>query len=355
MKNTKKVSWILIVAFAISMTALAGIGARAAGSVSVTGVGIFDQNPNKGLHTFNESAKLFQVTFSGNFYDPDEVVGGQKLWVQSELGPYIILNGKTVAQWNEIEFNSVQIHVKVSEALGGQYLEFNFNGHEGLPTEDSDASITFKKDFPVYEGSLSEKSTWEYRAASGAPFTKKVRTSNTIEVTGVGIFDQSPNKGIHTFSDDAKLFQVTFDGNFYDPDEIVGGQKLWVQSELGQYIVLNGKTVAEWNEIEFNSVQIHVKVSEALGGQYLEFNFNGHEGLPKETEDATIIFLKEMPVYEGALSEDFEFSYKAGNTSAWILKKQQAAETSDFAVPAIIAAVILIACSGSVAKKRMRK
>ena len=208
MKNTKKVSWILIVAFAISMTALAGIGARAAGSVSVTGVGIFDQNPNKGLHTFNESAKLFQVTFSGNFYDPDEVVGGQKLWVQSELGPYIILNGKTVAQWNEIEFNSVQIHVKVSEALGGQYLEFNFNGHEGLP---------------------------------------------------------------------------------------------------------------------------------------------------KETEDATIIFLKEMPVYEGALSEDFEFSYKAGNTSAWILKKQQAAETSDFAVPAIIAAVILIACSGSVAKKRMRK
>ena len=119
----KRILAIFLSLTLFSITSSFPLGSAAVEPVDVTGVGIFDQTPNKGIHTFENGARLIQVRFSGDFYDPAQLSGGQKLWVQNELGDYIKINGKTVSHWNAIEFNSVQIHVKTSVALGGQYLE----------------------------------------------------------------------------------------------------------------------------------------------------------------------------------------------------------------------------------------
>lgn len=127
----------------------------------------------------------------------------------------------------------------------------------------------------------------------------------------MGVFDQEPNKGIHDFGT-ARLIQVKFGEDFYDPAQLTGGVKQWVQGELGDYIKINGKTVSEWNGIEFNSVQIHVKTSEALGGQYLEINTSALEGLPLVTTDNTVEFLPGFPVFGKAASDKaYAFTYKA--------------------------------------------
>lgn len=87
--------------------------------------------------------------------------------------------------------------------------------------------------------------------------------------------------------------------------QLTGGVKQWVQSELGDYIKINGKTVSAWNEIEFNSAQVHVKTNQALGGQYLEINLSGLKGLPAEDTDNTVEILKGISgVWESGIRQD---------------------------------------------------
>ena len=97
------------------------------------------------------------MKFSEAFYDPAQLTGGVKQWVQSELGDYIKINGKTVSAWNEIEFNSVQVHVKTNQALGGQYLEINLSGLKGLPAEDPDNTVEILKGLPVFGKAASDR------------------------------------------------------------------------------------------------------------------------------------------------------------------------------------------------------
>ena len=305
----KRILAIFLSLTLFSITSSFPLGSAAVEPVNVTGVGIFDQTPNKGIHTFDNGAKLIQVRFSGGFYDPAQLSGGQKLWVQSELGDYIKINGKTVSQWNAIEFNSVQIHVKTSAALGGQYLEINLSQLEGLPAEDTDSMVQVLAGFPLFgQGSLAQSVLYGYTAGQNLPFAPIDPTT----VTGVGIFDQTPNKGIHTFENGARLIQVRFSGGFYDPAQLSEGQKLWVQSELGDYIKINGKTVSQWNAIEFNSVQIHVKTGAALGGQYLEINLSQLEGLPVEDTDSTLEIMRGFPIFgQDHLAETAAYAYSA--------------------------------------------
>ena len=349
----------------------------------VTGVGIFDQTPNKGIHDFG-TARLIQVKFGEDFYDPAQLNGGVKQWVQSELGDFIKINGKTVSEWNTIEFNSVQIHVKTSDALGGQYLEINTSALEGLPLVSIDNTVEILKGFPVFGKAASDKTyTFVYKANENVPFTLKDNeepdggddgedgdgegedgdNSKPEEkpqpeglVTGVGIFDQTPNKGIQDFGT-ARLIQVKFSEDFYDPAQLNGGVKQWVQSELGDYIKINGKTASEWNAIEFNSVQIHVKTSDALGGQYLEINTSALEGLPLVTTDNTVEILKGFPVFGKAASDKtYTFAYKAGQNVPFTLVETEIPETGSAlpAVPFAVATAAGVLTAGAVMLRKKR-
>ena len=298
----------------IGSTALVGLADT---PVTVTGVGVFDQNPAKGIHTFNENAKTFQITFSDNFYDLGSET--RKSWVQSELGDWLKINGKTVSEWNGIEFNSVQIHVETG-ADGKQFLAFHINGREGLPTEATDSTVEILKGFPVAgKAALAESVTYAYTGGNNVPF--KLVEEEPVTVTGVGVFDQTPAKGIHTFNENAKTFQITFSDNFYD----LGSEtrKSWVQSELGDWLKINGKTVSEWNGIEFNSVQIHVETG-ADGKQFLAFHINGREGLPTEATDSTVEILKGFPIAgKAALAESVTYAYTGGNNVPFKLVEEE--------------------------------
>ncbi len=341
----------------------------------VTGVGVFDQEPNKGIHDFG-TARLIQVKFGEDFYDPAQLTGGVKQWVQGELGDYIKINGKTVSEWNGIEFNSVQIHVKTSEALGGQYLEINTSALEGLPLVTTDNTVEFLPGFPVFGKAASDKAyAFTYKANENVPFVLEENSAPDEGgeggddgkpeekpqpdglVTGVGIFDQTPNKGIHTFNENAKLIQVKFSEAFYDPAQLTGGVKQWVQSELGDYIKINGKTVSAWNEIEFNSAQVHVKTNQALGGQYLEINLSGLKGLPAEDTDNTVEILKGFPVFGKAASDrTYTFTYKAGQNVPFTLTKTENPETGAAlpVVPFALAAAAGLLTAGTMRLRKKR-
>ena len=133
---------------------------------------------------------------------------------------------------------------------------------------------------------------------------------------------------------------------------------MWVQSELGNYIKINGKTVSQWNEIEFNSAQIHVKTSATLGGQYLEINLSGLEGLPAEDTDSTIEILKGFPVFgKDALDTTYVFTYKGGENVPYTLKSTTVPETGS-ALPAaagflaVLSAGVLLAAGWKKSRKQ---
>ena len=74
----KRILAILLSLALVCTAGFAGLSVSAEDPVplEVTGVGIFDQTPNKGIHTFNENAKLIQVTFNRDFWTGPESMGG---------------------------------------------------------------------------------------------------------------------------------------------------------------------------------------------------------------------------------------------------------------------------------------
>lgn len=297
----------------------------------VVGVGVFDTDPTKGIHTFDTGTKLIQIPFTRDFWDPEDLdASGSKLFVEWDVGDYILINGKTPAEWvgeyGSESWGCVQIHVKTSPSLG-QYLEINLYDHPGLPSDYTDSTIKILAGFKTYDGiRLGKTVTYSYEANNNVPY--KI-TDTVIEeelkltddlVAGIGIFDQPVYKGIHDFGT-SKLIQIRFNQDFYDNKLLnAEGTKQWVQSELGEHIKINGKTVAEWNNISFNSVQIHVKTNEMLGGQYLEVILSNLEGLPTVDSDSTIEISGSFPVYGGTdLKVSNTFVYTGGKNSPYKL------------------------------------
>ena len=290
----------------------------------IVGVGVFDTDPAKGIHTFDVGTKLIQIPFTRNFWDPKDLdASGSKLSVEWDLGDYILINGKTAAEWvgayGSASWGCVQMHVKTSPVLG-QYLEINLYDYPGLPSDYTDSTIKILSGFKTYDGiRLGKTVTYSYEANNNIPYKitdteieEEVKFTDDL-VAGVGIFDQSMYKGIHDFGT-SRLIQIKFNQDFYNNKLLnADGTKQWVQSEFGEHIKINGKTVAEWNNISFNSVQMHVKTSEQLGGQYLEVILSDLEGLPTVNSDSTIEFARSFPVYGGtALKIANVFTYSSG-------------------------------------------
>ena len=93
--------------------------------------------------------------------------------MQSELGDYIIINGKSVTQWNNETFNSVMIHVATNPSFG-QYLEMNTNSIlDGLVDPAKDNVVTILEGFPCVGGATLEKSvSYSLPADSTEPFVR---------------------------------------------------------------------------------------------------------------------------------------------------------------------------------------
>ena len=93
----KRILAILLSLALVCTAGFAGLSVLAEDPVplEVTGVGIFDQTPNKGIHTFNENAKLIQVTFNRDFWT------GEASYVElnEAVNLYLKINGKTPSQW----------------------------------------------------------------------------------------------------------------------------------------------------------------------------------------------------------------------------------------------------------------
>lgn len=71
---------------------------------------------------------------------------------------YIVINGKTVRQWNLQDYDSVAIHIGSSDALG-VYFECNTKKIDGLITADTENYVTFLKGLPASDGSTLAKNT----------------------------------------------------------------------------------------------------------------------------------------------------------------------------------------------------
>lgn len=278
----------------------------------VMGVGVLDTTPKGSFVDFGESI-LWQASFSHAVFPGDASTaenGKLKIYAQGDFGEYIVINGKTVNQWNMLDYNCVTIHIGVSEALG-VYLEFNTKKMEGLILAENDNYVTFLKGFPAADGSvLSENKTFYLAKGSTNEFVQvdssqavlpeKVDESKIVfDVREIGILDQSPKKGLQDFGS-SYLWQINFTKDFYDKTQLDSqGAKEFVQSELGDYIYINGKSVTDWNLDVFNSVQIHVKTNGTFG-QYLEMNTNSIiSGLIDGATDNTVTIIAGFPVSDG--------------------------------------------------------
>lgn len=73
----KRILAIFLSLTLLSITSSFQLGSAAVEPINVTGLGIFDQTPNKGIHTFENGARLIQVRFSGDFYDPAQLSGAR--------------------------------------------------------------------------------------------------------------------------------------------------------------------------------------------------------------------------------------------------------------------------------------
>ena len=286
--------------------------------LKVTGVGIFDQTPNKGIHHFNADARLLQITFNRDFYDLGGAGRADHLQ-GTDLAKYIKINGKTIYDWHTAEvFNSVMIHVVTG--ANGQYLEVNFNGlTDKLPTELTDSTVEILAGFPCAGGeALAESVTYYYGARSFQPYsTEKPDPSEPEDptpdepqegefvVVGVGVLDTEPHGAFVDFGN-SDLFQVKFSKNLDNSGSMVSADKVkvFVQDIYGDYIAINGKLVSEWNKQEYNCVVIHIGKNDALG-QYLEFNVTeGIEGMFDGAKENRITFLKGLPAGDGSVLEE---------------------------------------------------
>ena len=325
MKN-KLFSLFLVLALMISCVAFL-FPVEADTPLAVTGVGIFDQDPAKGMHTFDNGARLLQVTFNRDFWAEDT----QNYVELNELiNTKLLIDGKTPSQWvgnyGDPTWGCVTAHVKRSAALG-QYLEINLGTNaEGLPTEGKDCEIRFLKGFA---GQLESESVWSHRAADGnVPFTAgELPATATFDVIGVGVLDQQPNKSYVDFGT-SYLWQALFGKELVPTPENVTGDKLktFVQMEYGSYIYINGKSVAAWNRENYNSVMVHIGYQPALG-QYLEFNtVTGLDGLIAADNDNVVTFVKGLPGANGeVLENNVTYKLPAGSTEAFV--RQAQAET----------------------------
>ena len=316
--------------------ALAGKLQAAAETFDVTAVGVLDTDPQGSYVDFG-SSYLWQVKFNKNLYPgPESDAKGDKLktFVQLEYGDYIAINGKTVTEWNAESFNSVMIHIGINNAIG-QYFEFNTNClMDGLIRGDRDNTVTFLKGLPAGDGStLQENVTFTLAKGSKEPFVRAGKAEeitspaptepvdpSTIpfDVAEVGVLDQSPKKGLHDFGS-SFLWQIDFTKDFYDKSKISNGRKDHVQSELGDYIIINGKSVTQWNAETFNSVMIHVATNPSFG-QYLEMNTNSLlDGLVDPSKDNVVTILKGFPCFSGgALEESISYSLPANSTEPFV-------------------------------------
>lgn len=310
--KTRKLLSLLLAFVLCAMTAMGTATVKAADPVEVTGVGIFDQTPNKGMHDFGNGTKLIQVTFSDTFWSAAETLQWAE-WEKS-INDYLLINGKTPQEWvggdtTAPEWGCISLNISKNAALG-QYLEIFVNtskGVAGLPTEDTDSTITIKAGFA---GVITEDVTFNYTANSNAPY---VEEREPVAVTGFGVFDQDPPKGIHTFDDGKSLVQVTFSDSFWNNvDE--NGEAFFLEWEtsINNYLLINGKTPQELvgsdtSAPQWGSVMIHVRTNETLG-QYLELNFSTYEGVPAEDRDFTITIKKG---FAGVVAEDVTYTYTA--------------------------------------------
>lgn len=298
------------------------------GDFKVNGVGVLDTSPKSSFVDFGDTI-LWQASFSHAIYPGDASTaenGKLKIYAQGDFGEYIVINGKTVNQWNTLDYNCVTIHVGVSELLG-VYLEFNTKKMEGLILAENDNYVTFLKGFSAADGSeLSENMTFYLAKGSANEFVQvdssqavlpeKVDESKIVfDVSEIGILDQSPKKGLQDFGS-SYLWQIDFTKDFYDKSQLDSqGIKQFVQSELGDYIYINGKSVTDWNLDVFNSVQIHVKTNGTFG-QYLEMNTNSIiSGLIDGTADNTVTVMAGFPVSDGTtLQNSVSYSLPANST-----------------------------------------
>ena len=315
----KKLIALLLTMAVLLSACFCGMTAVAADSVKVTGVGIFDQSPNKGMHTFEGGSKVIQITFDGTFWTAAETA----TWVEWEesINTKLLINGKIPTDWIDASWGSVQIHVKKSDALG-QYLEINLSDYEGLPSENTDSTIQILNGFA---GTVAEDYTFKYTANNNVPYELEVEEAQPVAVTGVGIFDQTPNKGIHTFDNGSKVIQIKFDKDFWVYENATtnnGKNGNWVEWEesINTKLLINGRTPTDWiydnGDASWGCVQIYVKKNDALG-QYLEINFADYAGLPSETTDSTIQILSG---FAGTVTEDYTFKYKANNNVPYALE-----------------------------------
>ncbi len=330
MKKRKLTTVLLSLVLCVGMLTPAGFAAAADEAFDVAAVGVLDTDPQGSVVDFG-SSYLWQVKCNKDLYSgPESDAVGDKLktFVQSEIGDYIAINGKTVTQWNQESFNSVMIHISIN-AKNGQYFEMNTSAMlDGLLSLDTDNTVTFLPGLPAGDGSKLEKAvTFKLAAGSREPFVRaaeaEVITTTTTEavdpstipfdVAAVGVLDQTPQKGLHDFGS-SYLWQIDFTKDFYDTEQMANGRKDHVQSELGEYIVINGKTVTQWNTQLFNSVQIHVATNPSFG-QYLEMNTDSLlDGLVDESTDNTVTILKGFPCAGGtALENSVSFRLAAGS------------------------------------------
>lgn len=336
MKKAKILAAALAMAIGLAPTLTGGLQAAADEPFDVTAVGVLDTDPQGSYVDFG-SSYLWQVKCNKNLYPgPESDAQGDKLktFVQSEYGDFIAINGKTVTEWNAESFNSVMIHIGINDAIG-QYFEFNTNClMDGLISGDRDNTVTFLKGLPAGDGStLLENVTFTLAKGSKEPF---VRTDKAEEITpptptepvdpstipfdvaAVGVLDQSPQKGLHDFGS-SFLWQIDFTKDFYDESQLTNGRKDHVQSELGDYIIINGKSVTQWNNETFNSVMIHVATNPSFG-QYLEMNTNSIlDGLVDPAKDNVVTILEGFPCAGGAaLEKSVSYSLPADSTEPFV-------------------------------------
>lgn len=295
----------------------------------VNGVGVLDASPRSNFVDFGDTL-LWQAAFNEMIYGYDDLPeepGKLAIYAQGKFGDYIVINGKTVNQWNTEDYNCVTIHIAQSDALGG-YLEFHTKKSEGLISADTENYVTFLSGFPSASGATLSQNMTYYLAKGSTSEFELVDSSRAVipqipneseiefDVRAIGILDQPIKKPLHDFGS-SYLWQIDFTKDFYDEASLgASGRKDHVQSEIGDYIIINGKSVTDWNLDVFNSVQIHVVKNETFG-QYLEMNTNSIiGGLIDETTDNTVTILQGFPLADGTtMSKSVSYSLPANSTA----------------------------------------
>ena len=109
LKKFAKIAIVLIIAV---FTMTSGTISFAVEPFSVVGVGILDKSPIEGIMDFGNST-MVHITFNKQIYDPAQLNNGTKMYVH-DFDNYIIINGKSVTDWNNLYSSNVVINVKTN-------------------------------------------------------------------------------------------------------------------------------------------------------------------------------------------------------------------------------------------------